>query len=179
MVGHIARFDPVKRHVDLIETARRLHRAALPVAFVLVGQGELLEAARSAAAGLPNVHFLGSSDEIPGLLRRLDAFVLCSDHEATPLALLEAMACGLPCVATAVGGVPAVLASGAAAAAGILVPPRDPEALAAALARLAADPDMRARLSRAARARALEFSFERTWRSYSALYDPGGPTGSA
>ena len=84
------------------------------------------------------VHFLGQRRDIPDLLAALDIFVLPSHSEGVSLALLEAMAAGLPVIATAVGGLPEVVTDGEN---GLLIPPKDPEALAAALARLLADPD--------------------------------------
>ncbi|MBN9564083.1 MAG: glycosyltransferase family 4 protein [Alphaproteobacteria bacterium] len=165
LVGHIARFDPIKRHADLLEAAARLAEEGSPIVFVLVGQGPLLDEMRSRAAGLGNIRFVAQVTDMPPLLRSLDAMVLCSAHEATPLALLEGMACGVPVVATAVGGVPDLLGG-----AGLLVPPRDPHELARALATLAADPALRARLAKAARRRSLDFPFEAEWAAYARLY---------
>jgi glycosyltransferase involved in cell wall biosynthesis len=165
LVGHIARFDPIKRHVDLLEAAARLAGEGAPIVFVLVGQGPLLDEIRRRATGLGNIRFVAQVTDMPPLLRSLDAIMLCSDHEATPLALLEGMACGLPVVATAVGGVPDLLGG-----AGLLVPPRDPGELARALGSLAADPAFRARLAEAARRRSLHFPFEAEWAAYARLY---------
>jgi glycosyltransferase involved in cell wall biosynthesis len=116
--------------------------------------------------------------DMPALFRALDIFVLCSAHEGTPLALLEAMACGVPCVATAVGGVPHVLGLGTdEETAGVLVPPLTPWALAEAIGRLAGAPSERHRLALAARRRAHAFSLASEWNSYCALYeDAGGST---
>jgi len=165
LVGHVARFDPIKRHTDLLEAATWLAQARARIVLVLVGQGPLLNEMRSRAAGLPNVRFVAHVADMPPLLRSLDAMVLCSAHEGTPLALLEGMACGLPVVATAVGGVPHLLRD-----AGSLVPPRDPHELTRALAALAADPALRARLGNAARRRSLDFPFETEWAAYARLY---------
>lgn len=165
LVGHVARFDPIKRHVDLLEAAARLAEEEARIAFVLVGQGPLLDEIRCRAAGLGNIHFVAQVTDIPPLLRALDAIMLCSAHEATPLALLEGMACGRPVVVTAVGGVPDLLGG-----AGLLVPPRDPGELARALVTLAADPALRSRLAEAARRRSLDFPFEAEWAAYARLY---------
>jgi hypothetical protein len=89
--------------------------------------------------------------ELPAHLAAADLFALASRAENSPLALREALAAGLPVVATAVGGVPAIVRDGAD---GLLVPPADPAALAAALARVLSDAALRARLAAAARARA-------------------------
>ena len=98
------------------------------------------------------VHFLGQRRDIPDLLSALDIFVLPSHSEGVSLALLEAMAAGLPVIATAVGGLPEVVTDGEN---GLLIPPKDPEALAQALARLLADPALAKKLGENAR---------RTWK---------------
>ncbi|EQD38607.1 glycosyl transferase group 1 [mine drainage metagenome] len=98
----------------------------------------------------------------PDALRReyasADLFVLPSHMEPFGIVLLEAMAAGLPVVATSVGGIPEVVHSGLT---GLLVPPRDPAALARALDTLVADPQLRSRFGDRGRARAEEFSWPR------------------
>jgi glycosyltransferase involved in cell wall biosynthesis len=86
-----------------------------------------------------------------------------------PISILEAMAAGLPVVASAVGGIPEIVVDGET---GLIVPPRDPDALAAALRRLLDDPELRRRMGDAGRARAEEhFDVERSRREHLALYD--------
>jgi glycosyltransferase involved in cell wall biosynthesis len=93
---------------------------------------------------------------------------LSSDYEGVPLSVLEAMAAGKPVIATAVGGVPELVEDGVT---GVLVPPRNPEALARGILRLAKDADLRRRMGKAAQERALErFDISRTAREYEALY---------
>jgi glycosyltransferase involved in cell wall biosynthesis len=89
------------------------------------------------------ITFLGERSDVQELLNMADAFVMTSRTEGLPMALIEAMAAGLPCVATAVGGIPAVLSDGT----GILVPPEDPDAVAEALTRLADDDSLRGQLA--------------------------------
>ncbi|MGH7057045.1 MAG: glycosyltransferase, partial [Acetobacteraceae bacterium] len=150
LVGHVGRFDPVKRHRDLLEAAARVQRVRPDITFVLIGQGELLEAVRGQGAELPNLRFVRNASDMPSLLRSLDALVLCSEDEACPLALLEGMASGLPIAATAVGGVPCILRGGATGTeCGLLVPPRDPESLARAILQLAGDAGLRRNLAEA------------------------------
>ncbi len=96
---------------------------------------------------------LGDRSDVAALLAGADVFVLPSRSEGMPLSVLEAMAAGLPVVASAVGGVPELVVDGET---GLLVPPGDEDALAEALARLLADPALRRRLGAAGHARALE-----------------------
>ncbi len=108
---------------------------------------------------------------LPGLLRDADAFVVPSrGREPSGLTLGEAMATGLPVVASRVGGIPEVVGD-----AGVLIEPGDPQALAAELRRLAEDPARRAALGRAARARAEERDWSRSWRMLRAVLDPLQP----
>jgi glycosyltransferase involved in cell wall biosynthesis len=166
LVGHIGRFAPVKRHVDLLAAARVLADRAPPMVFVLVGQGPLHDEIEALAAGAENVRFVPRVTDVPAFLRELDLFVLSSDHEAAPRAVLEAMACGRPIVATEVGGVPRLLVRGA----GVLVRPRDPSALADAILALARSPEERRLLGEGARVRSERFSTEDEWRAYAKLY---------
>jgi glycosyltransferase involved in cell wall biosynthesis len=97
------------------------------------------------------VHLGGPRSDVPDLLARSDVFVLSSRSEGGPISILEAMAAGLPVVASDVGGVSELVVEGAT---GLLVPAGDPAALAAALERLLADPELRRRLGAAGRERA-------------------------
>lgn len=180
LVGHVARFDPVKRHVDLLAAAAQLMHEAPRVVFVLVGQGPLAAEVRRRAAGLENLRFLSQVTDMAPLLRSMDVLLLCSAHEAAPLVLLEAIACGVPVIATEVGGMPHMIGTGPDAC-GLLVPPFQPASLAGAIAHLAARPEERARLGAAALRRAAAFSFEAEWQAYRALYEggPAHPSGRA
>ena len=170
VLGLVARLDPIKRHSDLIVAARLLQERVPAAVFVVVGQGPLREELRRSASDLPSIRWIDSVADMPGLFRSLDGLILCSAHEAAPLVLLEAMACGISVIASAVGGIPYLLASPPEASAGMLVPPLEPIALARAIENFATDPDARADHARAALARATRFSFEREWASYQALY---------
>lgn len=99
------------------------------------------------------VEFCGASRQVPQLLAAARLFVLSSRYEGMPNALLEAMAQGLPAVATAVGGVAEIMTDGET---GVIVPPEDPEALAGAIAALLSDAERSGRLGQAARARIQE-----------------------
>jgi glycosyltransferase involved in cell wall biosynthesis len=98
-----------------------------------------------------SVVLVGERDDVPELLADASVFVLSSTSEGLPISILEAMAAGLPVVATAVGGAPELVVDGET---GLLVPPRDPAALAAAIEKLTSDAGLRRRLGDAGRARA-------------------------
>lgn len=121
------------------------------------------------AEGLDDaVEFVGERSDVSELLAGADAFVLSSRSEGMPLSVLEAMAAGLPVVATAVGGVPEVVVHDET---GVLVAPGDAEALAAALARLIDDPELRRRLGSAGRSRAARhFDLPRFRQAHVELY---------
>jgi glycosyltransferase involved in cell wall biosynthesis len=140
----------------LIAATRRLVAAGLPVDVAVAGAGRDRDALVAAARGLP-VRFTGFRDDVPAFLRAADVFCLPSRAEALPLALLEAVVAGLPCVATDVGDIAATLAGIA-----VVVPPEDVDALTAALAGLVTDPARRRRLAARARAAADRFDERRT-----------------
>src|SRR5207247_11054153 len=115
------------------------------------------------------VVFAGYRADVPAVLDEVDVVVLPSSVEGMPLVLLEAMAHRRPVVATPVGGTPEVVVDGET---GLLVPPRDPRALADAIRRLLDDPDLAKRLGDAGRRRVeLHFSLEAMNRRILELYD--------
>lgn len=142
-------------------------RALAPGSFraLVVGDGPQ----RSYLTAIDGVELLGERDDVPALLAASDVFVLSSLSEAMPISILEAMAAGLPVVATAVGGIPEVVVDGET---GFLVPAEDTGALTDALARLVADPELRRRLGAAGRRRAEElFDVPRFRRDHVSLYE--------
>jgi glycosyltransferase involved in cell wall biosynthesis len=171
-VGHIARFDDIKRHHDLLEAARLLQEGAPDVVLVLVGRGPLRDDIRKLAHDYKNIRFVSQIANVAPFLRSLDLFVLCSEYEGTPLVLLEAMACGCPVVATHVGGIPGVVGAPGDNACAIMIPPFRPDLLAASIKRLARDPEECRRLSDNALRRAPRFSFENEWEAYKEIYAP-------
>jgi glycosyltransferase involved in cell wall biosynthesis len=114
------------------------------------------------------IQFLGPIGNVPALLQLSDLFVLPSRSEGLSNALLEALRAGLPCIATAVGGNPEVIVDGQT---GYLIPPDDPQALAARIIELIAGSDLRARMGAASRDRVRqEFSIEKMTSNVSAAY---------
>jgi len=114
----------------------------------IVGEGPLFHLLRDQCNRLKigeKAHFLGRSSNVRSLMRMHDILVLPSRREGLPLVLLEAMGSGLPVIATRVGGVCECVDDGVH---GLLVPPEDPEALAKAIARLAADPELRRKMGK-------------------------------
>jgi glycosyltransferase involved in cell wall biosynthesis len=170
VVGHVGRFAPIKRHVDLFEAASRLQSAQPSIQFAFAGNGPLFEQFRRRSLELSNVTMLSNVRDVASFLRSLDIFVLCSDHEGAPQALLEAMACARAIVATRVGGIPHLLDADGLAPAGRLIPLRRADLLAAEILHLARDGELRNRLGRSAWQRVQAFSFDREWTEYAELY---------
>jgi glycosyltransferase involved in cell wall biosynthesis len=170
VIGTIARLDPVKSLNTLIRAVALLGRTA-PASLLIVGDGperQGLEAVAAAADVSSAVRFLGHRDDARRWLGACDIFANSSISEGVSLTILEAMAAGLPVVATRVGGTPEVIDE----TCGRLVPARSVEALAAALGELAVAPALRQDLGRAARARVEErFTLERMVEAYRVVYE--------
>jgi glycosyltransferase involved in cell wall biosynthesis len=134
--GYVGRLTGIKDLPMLMRAFAQFAREQPAAALVLVGDGEQRTALESLVRELGierRVRFAGWQRGLGAVYRSLDAVVLSSINEGTPTALIEAMAAGRPVIATSVGGVPDLVQDGAT---GLLVPARDPEALAAAMARL-------------------------------------------
>lgn len=170
LIASVARLEEQKNPLLLIEAFARAAPAHPRARLLLAGQGSLEPQARekAAAAGVaPRVHFLGVRQDVPGLLAASDLCALASSWEGSPVALMEALAAGLPAVATAVGGVPELVADGET---GLLVPPGDSRRFAAALSRLLSDPSLRAAMGRAAARSAGRFDARNMIDGYAALF---------
>jgi len=170
VIATVANLRAQKGYPELLEAARRLLDRGLPVRFVAVGQGPMAGdlARRHASLGLGDrFRFLGYRDDAVHVLAGCDVFALASRHEGGPLAVIEALAMGLPVVATAVGVVPDVVTDGVE---GLLVPPRRADLLAEALGRLVVDPARRSAMAAAALRRADDLEVERTVRRLEELY---------
>lgn len=159
LICSVARLEPQKNPGLLIEAFRRLPSDCQ---LLLAGQGSL----EPQFTGIDRVHLLGLRSDLPELLSACDIFALASDWEGYPIAIMEAMAAGLPIVATSVGGVPEVVGE-----AGSLVPPRDVAQLAAALGALVVDPARRHALGGTARSRAARFDVHTMVEAYSELFE--------
>jgi glycosyltransferase involved in cell wall biosynthesis len=170
---NVASLDEKKRHADLLDALTRLE---LDYTLDIAGEGELAQRLRGRAAylGLDSVRFLGSQSQqqIAQRMREADVFVLSSEFENLPVVALEATASGLPIVATNVGGVPEIVDE----ATGVLVPARDPEALAAGILAVAQRSFDRAALAARARDR---YGIEAVGRVWDEIYSSLGSTRSS
>jgi glycosyltransferase involved in cell wall biosynthesis len=156
LVGNVGALVDHKGQRYLVEAAALVLRERPDARFAIVGEGEL-EAdlkARAKALGLGGrLLFTGFRRDVPAILDALDLFVMSSHLEGLGTIVLDALAAGKPVVGTRAGGIPEIIEHGSH---GLLVPPRNPAALAAAILRVLADPALAARLASQGRARALE-----------------------
>ncbi len=153
LVGTIANLRTEKAYPDLLRAARQVLDTELPVRFVAVGQGPLEAELDSLHAELDlgeGFRFLGYREDARRLLAGFDLFPLSSRDEGLPVSLMEALALGVPVVATEVGGVPEAIRHGQE---GLLVPPGQPDLLAQAILKLVEDPNQRSALAEAAAVR--------------------------
>ena len=170
LIGSVGRLDPVKGHTYLLDAFAVLAPRFPDLHLALVGDGELLPELRCRAqqAGLTDrVLFLEWREDVPDLLLAFDLFVFPSLSEGMGRGLVEAMAAGLPIVATRVCSIPEVLAEGEA---GCLVEPGSALALARGIETLLLDPELRSRLAKAARERAQSYSVETMLQKIEAVY---------
>lgn len=158
VVGAVARLVPVKGLHHLLDAAPAVLRGCPETRFLLVGDGEMRPALEEQARALgltDRVTFTGFREDVPSVMGGMDVVVLPSLNEGMGRVLVMAMALGKPIVATRVGGVAELLAHGEA---GLLVPPRDPRALAEAITTLLQDPSRARSLAEAGRRRASRYS---------------------
>ena len=175
LVGSVLRFQEIKDPMNLIEAFIIAHRrgaeSSIQLGLVMIGDGPLLKEAIYALedAGLANIAWLpGSRDDVPVLMRSFDLFVLGSRREGISNTLLEAMASGLPVIATRTGGNIELVRAGVT---GELVEPEDPEALADEILRYARDERLRSTNGASARqVVAAEYSLGKMIDAYRRLY---------
>ncbi len=153
-IGNVARLVPFKGHQCLLDAAAVVLQERTDLVFPIVGDGELLEALQGQARSLgiePHVRFLGFRDDLDRLYTAFDIYCHSSLEraaEAFPLAILRALASGLPVVCTNVGGIAMMVEDGLS---GYLCPPDDPASLGKALLRVVKGPDLRASMGEASR----------------------------
>jgi glycosyltransferase involved in cell wall biosynthesis len=173
LIGCVARLDRIKNHALLLASLKLVLQSLPQTRLVLVGEGPLRQELESLVAemGLSrSVIFAGAVADTAPLYRDLDVFVLPSLSEGTSISVLEAMACGVPVVATAVGGTPDLLGGGAC---GLLVPSGDAAAMASAIIRLLRNSELRSQLAANGRERvtsgfsqlAMVIAYEELYRS--------------
>ena len=171
ILGTAGRLVELKGIEYLLGAAALLKREFPALRLEIAGSGPhraKLEEAVAHAGLREHVKFVGWIDDLTALLSRWDVFVMPS-HEGFPVAALDAMAAGLPLVATSVGGIPELIDDGKT---GCLVPPCDTEALASRLRLLLSNPEMRQRLGTAAYAHVRDhFSSAQMTASFAQLYD--------
>ncbi len=156
VVGMVGRFMPQKGHSILVEAARILLKKNKDIHFVLVGDGELKDEIRSSvvSAGIEgNFHFLGQTDKIASCYAMFDCLVMPSLWEGCPFTAIEAMAMGIPVVASSVGGVKEIIEDNVS---GMLVPPADASSLAGAVRKLCEDRNLCQELAGKGRQRVME-----------------------
>jgi sugar transferase (PEP-CTERM/EpsH1 system associated) len=172
VVGMVARMVPVKNHRGVLDAVADLVEAGMPITLALAGDGPLLGELQRIAGELGlqgRVRFLGDVANVDRFLESLDLFVLNSLSEGMSNTVLEAMACGLPVVATTVGANTDLVVEGQT---GLLIPPNDCAALRHAIAVLAADSPLRESMGNQGRARVERLhGMEKMVRDYSQLYD--------
>ncbi len=167
----VARLRAQKNHATLIDALARVRAEVPDVRLLLVGDGAEREAVRAHArrSGLDgSVELLGSVEDVWPLLAQAHVFVLPSRYEPLGIAVLEAMAAGLPVVASAVGGLREIVQDGIT---GYLVPPGDAGALADRVTRLLQDTDLATEMGRRGRETAANYRIERAVERYERLYE--------
>lgn len=166
---HVSNFRAVKRVLVLIEIFREVCDH-VPSRLLLIGDGPDLYRAYELAGsyGIANrIHFLGRQEDLSRFFAISDVFLLPSMKESFGLSALEAMSCGVPVVASRVGGLPELVVDGES---GFLVDPDDIRGMAVATLRVLRDEDLARRLRRGARRRAEEFSAEKAVNEYEEFY---------
>jgi N-acetyl-alpha-D-glucosaminyl L-malate synthase BshA len=169
LIGHLSNFRWVKRPQDVIRTFHRVAQQ-IPARLLMIGDGPDRETSERMADELgvrDRVYFLGSDNEVEQLLPTLDLFLLPSEQESFGLAALEAMACGVPVIASNIGGLPELVEDGKS---GFLLPLRDVDAMSARAIEILSDPGLHAKLKAGARSRAEQFDRAKTIDLYEAYY---------
>ena len=171
VVGTVTRLSPQKAPLDFLDAAAHVAAQQPNVHFVIVGDGPLRADVEAQVVTLKlteRIHLTGLRRDVPDLLHSFDIFALSSLWEGLPRVLPQAMAAGLPIVATAVDGNAEAVTDGVN---GLLTPPGDPQAMAAALLRLLDNPSLHRKMGEAGRTRADEFGARKMVSDIAALYE--------
>lgn len=174
VIGNVAALVPHKGQRHLIAAAARVVRAIPDARFVILGEGELRDSLERQIKDLGLGHHVklgGFRNDVIGLIKSFDVFVMSSITEGLGTSILDAMACARAVVGTRTGGIPEAVQDEAT---GLLVPPHDEAALADAIVRVLNDPALRARLAASGRQRAAEyFSVDRMVNETLRVYQRG------
>jgi glycosyltransferase involved in cell wall biosynthesis len=172
LIGSVGRLTAAKGYPDLVRAFQIVTQEIPQACLIIVGKGKLEAELKGLAVELgisEKVQFTGVCSDIPKLLNAFDLFAFSSHWEGMPNALMEAMAAGLPCVATRVSAAPELIDDGVH---GLLVPPQAPAQLANGILKLLDDAPLRKRLAVAGRERIqTEFTLEKTAAQTTALYE--------
>lgn len=165
-IGIVGRLDPIKDHLTLFSAFAAVRKTYPQTQLLVVGDGP--ERARLEGAALPGIHFLGNRPDVPDIMKAMDLFVLSSINEGISNTLLEAMASGLPVIATRVGGNPELVDEGRT---GMLVSVKDSTAMANAIQCYITHPELCRAHGKSGRERVLEgFSMETMVAAYEGVY---------
>jgi len=171
LLVHVSNFRPVKNAIDVVELFHRLHADRYPIKLLLVGDGPDRAACEHRARELgviDDVRFLGKQEPVEEILAIADIFVMPSGSETFGLAALEAMACGVPVVASDIGGLPELILDGVS---GFLCPLGELDVFEDRIRTLLEQEDIRNRMSEASRKRAVDgFDTDRIIPHYEAYY---------
>jgi glycosyltransferase involved in cell wall biosynthesis len=174
LIGTVANLRTTKGYPDLLVAAAKVLANGSDMRFVALGQGPMEQELREQADRLglgERFRFLGYRPDAVDVMAAFDIFCLPSRHEGLPVALMEALVLGIPVVATDVGGTGEIVTDGREA---VLVPPGDPERLAAALIALVGDPERRRQMATAGRSRGDDLDVGRAIREVEAVYREQG-----
>lgn len=170
-VGMVGSLTSVKNPELFVRAAAKVIEEHPTVRFMHIGKGPLMDDMHTLARELEiddSITFYGQRDDVSALLGRMDIFALTSTSEGMPNAVMEAMAAGLPVVATDVGDCRELITDGEN---GLIVPTGDVNALASALIRLIEDAELRRRMGRRSHERIQAFDVGRMAQHYQAVYE--------
>jgi len=157
LFGFVGRFQERKGIRELAHAWKRVVTALPDAHLALVGWGNLETEARNILSGVGNVHWLGQRQDVPSLMKTFDVLVAPFRREAFGLVLVEAMAAGTPVICERTGSIPEIVDDGVE---GVLIPPRDVEALSSTMIALGRDTERRAALGANGPRRARDFTLD-------------------